>query len=163
MRAPSVPSVPVPLRTTAIRRSPKFSAALLIKRSTEGLGRPAESTRRSISLSVTFACRFAGTTKITPALKGSWSVTVLTGSLVLRERISSRWLSRSGSRCWATTIGAGKSTGRFENSCESASMPPADEPTTTRCENESVPLSGNAPPTTHRVFATSDSSTRKRL
>src|SRR5262249_7094303 len=60
---------------------------------------------------------------------------VRTGSVLRRDRISCRWLGRVGSRCCAITMGAGKSLGRVATSVESASIPPADEPTTTRCEN----------------------------
>ena len=41
-----------------------------------------------------------------------------------------------GSRCWDTTIGASKSSGREETSPERAPILPADDPTTTRCVNE---------------------------
>src|SRR5215216_4914422 len=90
-----------------------------------------------------FTCLLEGTTKTIPACSGSCSVTVFTGSGLLRASISCRWLSRLGSRCWATTMGASKSSGREETSPESAPTPPAEEPTTTRCVNE---LSANGPP-----------------
>jgi hypothetical protein len=73
-----------------------------------------------------------GTTKTTPASRGAWSVMVRTGSVLRRERIRSRWLARFRSGCWEITIGAGKSSGSVETSSESASMPPAEVPITTR-------------------------------
>jgi hypothetical protein len=60
------------------------------------------------------------------------SVTVITGTAERRSRIPVSWLGRLGSRCWARTIGAGKFSGRPETRMPSASMPPAEEPTTTR-------------------------------
>ena len=63
------------------------------------------------------------------------SVTVRTGRVLRRARICSRWLVRLGSRCWAITIGAGKSVRSVVTSVRSASIPPADAPTTTRWEN----------------------------
>src|SRR5437660_7579195 len=51
---------------------------------------------------------------------------------VRRWRIPSRLLGRLGSRCWASTIGAGKSAGKVLTKIERASTPPAEEPTTTR-------------------------------
>lgn len=45
-RAPAVPSEPLPVRITAMRRSPKIAAALLKSRSTDGLERPWSSARR---------------------------------------------------------------------------------------------------------------------
>src|SRR5438105_12640898 len=44
-----------------------------------------------------------------------------------------RWLCRPGSRCWASTTGAGKSRRMPARSVDSASIPPAEEPTTTSC------------------------------
>ena len=68
VRAPSVPSVPVPLRTMAMRFSPKTFAAVSISRFMEGMGGPEDgSEERSISESVMFTCLLAGTTKTTPA------------------------------------------------------------------------------------------------
>ncbi|MCD6054654.1 MAG: hypothetical protein K0Q96_1846 [Rubrobacteraceae bacterium] len=68
VRAPSVPSVPVPLSTIAMRFSPKTSAADSMSRFMEGMGWPeAGSELRSISESVMFTCLLAGTTKTTPA------------------------------------------------------------------------------------------------
>src|SRR5215213_7894002 len=58
------------------------------------------------------------------------------------ERISPRWLCRRGSRCWATTIGAGKSLGSVATKVSSASTPPADEPTTTSRAKDSRSASG---------------------
>src|SRR5215204_4843850 len=108
-----------------------------MRRFMEGMGwLEDDSELISISESVMFTCLLAGVTKTTPALSGSCSVTVLTGSGLLRASISCRWLSRLGSRCWATTMGASKSSGREETSPESAPIPPAEDPTTTRCVNE---------------------------
>src|SRR5437764_6825313 len=59
-------------------------------------------------------------------------MTSSTGNGVRLRRMLSRLLGRLGSRCWARTIGAGKSAGRLLTSTESASTPPAEEPTTTR-------------------------------
>ncbi len=61
--------------------------------------------------------------------------TTLTGSVAWRARMSRRWLGRRGSRCWAMTIGAGKSAGRLATTRDRASMPPADEPMTTSWES----------------------------
>src|SRR5262249_19564987 len=52
-----------------------------------------------------------------------------------RARISASELIRCGLRCWATTIGAGNSAGNPETSAESASIPPAEAPTTTSWGN----------------------------
>src|SRR5690348_9283651 len=74
---------------------------------------------------------------------------VRTGRALRRERMSARWLWRDGSRCWAMTMGAGKPGLMLASRVEMASMPPADEPTTTRWK-VSVPsammplLSGHA-------------------
>nr|WP_165373709.1 MULTISPECIES: hypothetical protein [Sorangium] len=54
-----------------------------------------------------------------------------TGSSLRRRRTSPRWLSRLGSRCWAITIGAGNGARKVERSVQRASMPPAEQPTTT--------------------------------
>jgi hypothetical protein len=78
----------------------------------------------------------AGTTKTTPASNGSSACAVRTGSVLRRERISFKLLSLSGSRCWAMTRGAGKSSGRAETSSESVFIPPAEEPTTTNREKD---------------------------
>jgi hypothetical protein len=53
----------------------------------------------------------------------------------------SRLLGREGSRCWASTIGAGKSLGKVLTRIERASTPPADEPTTTRTFSRASVLS----------------------
>jgi hypothetical protein len=58
-------------------------------------------------------------------------------------RISCRWVLRLGSRCWATTMGASKSSGSEETMPKRAPIPPAEDPTTTRCVKVS---SANAPP-----------------
>ncbi len=47
-RAPAAPSEPMPVRMTAISRSPYPSAAVPSSRSIDGLGRPAPSTCSSI-------------------------------------------------------------------------------------------------------------------
>ena len=61
-----------------------------------------------------------------------------------RSSISrSGWLSRLGSRCWDTTMGASKSSGREETMPERTPSPPAEDPTKTRCVKV---LSANAPP-----------------
>src|SRR5579883_3039413 len=102
------------------------------------MGRMPPSVRSSMDESLICTSRLEGTTKMTPGSSG-WcvaSVTVRTGSVLRRERISPRWLGRVGSRCCAMTMGAGKSLGRVETTEESASMPPAEEPITTRCEND---------------------------
>src|SRR5919112_2973690 len=115
-----------------------------MRRFMEGIGWPEDGSElRSISESVMFTCLLEGTTKTTPARRGWCSVTVFTGSGLLRASIFCRWLSRLGSRCWATTMGASKSSAREETSPERAPTPPAEDPTTTRCVNE---LSANAPP-----------------
>ena len=44
---------------------------------------------------------------------------------------------REGSRCWAIMMGAGNGVGRVETSVSSASIPPADEPTTISCGSAS--------------------------
>src|SRR5215211_494277 len=112
-----------------------------MRRFMEGMGWPEDDSELiSISESVMFTCLLAGVTKTTPALSGSCSVTVLTGSGLLRASISCRWLSRLGSRCWATTMGASKSSGREETSPESAPIPPAEDPTTTRCVKSYPPM-----------------------
>jgi hypothetical protein len=71
---------------------------------------------------------------MTPGFSGVTPVIVSTGSFVRRARISASVDTRCGLRCWATTIGAGKSTCSVETRPESASMPPADAPTTMSCE-----------------------------
>src|SRR5204863_9563510 len=47
-------------------------------------------------------------------------------------KIVSRLLGRLGSRCCASTMGAGKSVDKVLTKIERASIPPAEEPTTTR-------------------------------
>ena len=49
--------------------------------------------------------------------------------------------ARCGSRCWAMTIGAGNRRAASRRSVESASMPPAEEPITTRCGMASSAMS----------------------
>ena len=59
--APAAPSEPVPVRITAIRRSPKIWAALASRRSIDGLGVPAGPAER-MAWSVISTSRLAGTT-----------------------------------------------------------------------------------------------------
>ena len=103
-------------------------------RSTDGLGPLSPSACTPTWLSVMRTWRFAGTTNTTPGCRGSRSTTVRTGRVVRRPRMSPRRLGRVGSRCWAITSGAGKSGGSVETSLESASIPPAEAPTTTSCD-----------------------------
>ena len=63
----------------------------------------------AVAWSTISTSRFDGTTKMTPSSSAVASSTILIGSVEWRARISPRWLGRRGSRCWAMTIGAGKS------------------------------------------------------
>ena len=133
-QAPADPSDPVPVRITAMSRSPYALAALVSRRSTEGAIEPALAGRSRSVPPTTSTILFDGTTKITPSSSGEDSSTILMGRVAWRARISARWLGRRGSRCWAMTIGAGKSEGRVATNRDSASMPPADEPIATSCD-----------------------------
>ena len=110
---------------------PKTSAALSNKTSMEGATEPALAALSRRCPWLISTSRFEGTTKITPSSSASRSSTTRTGNVVWRARISCRWLGLRGSRCWAITIGAGKSAGRLATTRESASMPPAEDPITT--------------------------------
>jgi len=68
---------------------------------------------------------------MTPATSFSLLDTVRTGNGDWVARISPRWLRRFGAMCWAITNGAGNSRGSDATKLRSASMPPADAPTTT--------------------------------
>src|SRR5436305_14173183 len=74
-----------------------------------------------------------------PAFKGvaPSSLIVIIGSFDCRSRIAPRWLARCGSRCWASTIGAGKSGRKVLTRTDNADTPPADDPTTTKSSGRS--------------------------
>src|SRR5262245_50966239 len=63
------------------------------------------------------------------------------GSLLRRSRIAPRLLARWGSRCCASTMGAGKSGLIVLTRTESAVTPPADDPTTTSSRASELVLS----------------------
>ncbi len=114
-------------------RSPKVVAAVVSSRLIDGFGRSMLSCVRATSWSVIRTCLSAGTTNTTPGSRGWRSTTVVMRRRVRRCRISSRWLGRVGSMCCATTIGAANPSGMELSSVRSASMPPAEAPTTTSC------------------------------
>ena len=85
--APAEPSVPVPVRITAMSPAPNAAAAVSRRRSIDGAMWPGRAGRRRSSPSSISTRRFEGTTKITPASRAADSSTTLTGSEVWRARI----------------------------------------------------------------------------
>src|SRR4051812_48205160 len=92
--------------------SPYDWAALDRSRSTDGLGLSSWFPTSCTYPSLTVTWRLEGTTYILPASSGVWSPAVTTGKLLLRSSMEAGLLGRCGSRCCASTIGAGKFLGK---------------------------------------------------
>ena len=78
-QAPADPSLPVPVRITAVRPGPNAVAAVSSRRSTEGATLPGRAGRRRSSPPSISTSRFDGTTKMTPSSSAADSSTTLIG------------------------------------------------------------------------------------
>src|SRR5437588_6040551 len=125
---PIAPSTPVPVRTTATTRSRKLAATDSNRRSADGRRKCTSSVwvSETVPSALTRRWRLGGAISTAPGRTVSPSSASFTLSWGRLARMSAIRLRCRGSRCWMTTMPAGKPEGSSARIRLTAFRPPAD-------------------------------------
>jgi len=131
-RIPVAPSLPEPLKTTAMARDPYVPATDSNSRSIDGREKCTSCECANwIFPGPTSKCSSGGAMYTVPGSMISLCSACFTGRRVDRPKRLAIQLLCVGDRCWTTTMLLGKLRGKLRNTCESAFNPPAEVPIAT--------------------------------